>query len=105
MYDTPVDIIANGIKSIGWGTVAALASGAVTGALALGWKIHEYAMRWTIVEGYIAKVSTNDVPHIFHTLINVDKNIAKMSGGDKVDFTELNVQIATDKALVDKEKL
>jgi hypothetical protein len=28
-----------------------------------------------------------------------------MSGGDKVDFTELNVQIATDKALVDKEKL
>ena len=53
--------------------------------------------RLITTENYVEQVATNDLPHIGHTLLNIDKNIAKFTNSDKVDFTELERILAAKK--------
>jgi hypothetical protein len=40
-------------------------------------------------ELHITKMSCNEMPHIQRTLINIDKNMAKLAKGEIVDLSDL----------------
>lgn len=92
---TPFDAISKIAQDITWGQVCATILPFVSGAIAVAvWfrRIHKSL-------DYVEQMATNDFPHTFHTLLNIDKNIAKMTGGDVVNFTELELELAKKRLL------
>ncbi len=79
---TPFEWVSQHIQLVGWPLVVLAA-----------WKVRGIAAKWNnrivAAEHHITKMATNEMPHMQRALMNIDKNIAKMSGGDEADFSDL----------------
>ncbi|HWR15179.1 MAG TPA: hypothetical protein VN577_10140 [Terriglobales bacterium] len=95
---TPYETVVEFIKSLTWPTVVLGFLGVSGSISALGWKLRGGANRLQSTENYVEQMATNDFPHTFHTLLNIDKNIAKFTGGTEVNFTELEAALAAKRA-------
>lgn len=87
---TPFEAIIHAIQNISWAQLWAAAGSAFVFIIGATWRIASKSKRLDQSQDYVEKMATNDFPHMFHTLVNMDKNIAKMSGGDPVSFSELD---------------
>lgn len=90
MPSTPFDALVHAVQNISWGQVWYGIGASFVFLLGLTWRLAKRASRLDSTQDQVQKMATNDFPHMFHTMVNMDKNIAKMSGGDPVDFTEMD---------------
>lgn len=98
---TPLQTIVQYVQNVTWQQVSLWMLGLLGVVMAGTWKASRIANnlqdRAQTAEKYVKQMATNDLPHTFHVLLNIDKNIAKMTGGSEVDFTELEIKLAKEK--------
>jgi hypothetical protein len=94
---TPLDSLAHALENITWGQVWSAVGASFLFCVGAAWRLSKNAGSLKETQNYVEKMATNDFPHMFHTLVNIDKNIAKSTGGDPVSFTELDAQLKSGK--------
>jgi hypothetical protein len=90
---TPLDAIVHAVQNITWGEIWSALGATFLFVVGATWRIAAKSARLDDTQDYVEQMATNDLPHSFHVLLNMDKNIAKMSGGDTVDFKELDAKL------------
>ncbi len=90
MLVTPFDAVVGYVRNITWAEIVGWIFGLVGLVIPMAIKAGKAISDIVQMQKNVTKMATNDLPHMFHTLLNMDKNIAKMTGGDAVDFTELD---------------
>lgn len=90
---TPVETLAKVVNDITWGQVWAVVVFVFLNIGVASVAIYRATKQATGARDYIEKMATNDLPHTFRALVNMDKNIAKLSGGESVDWNAVNIEI------------
>lgn len=90
---TPFETIVSSVQAVSWTSVVVFLVGLLSVVASMAWQARGIIARITKAETHVEKMATNDLPHTFHVLLNIDKNIAKLCNGDTADFTELDAQL------------
>ena len=98
LQETPFRVLVNLVENVSWREVAGIAIALAGMVSVASVQAYRFFFGISVTENHVEVLATNCIPHIRATLANIDKNIAKMSGGEPVDFTAL------DEALEAKKK-
>lgn len=90
---TPLEALEKGLNNVTWAQVWAGVVFVLLNIGAASVAVYRAAKQATGARDYIEKMATNDLPHTFRALVNIDANIAKLSGGNPVNWDAANIEI------------
>jgi hypothetical protein len=90
LQETPFRVLVNLVENVSWREVAGIAIALAGMVSVASVQAYRFFFGISVTENHVEVLATNCIPHIRATLANIDKNIAKMSGGEIVDNTALD---------------